>query len=139
MGLLAAGGFLLAGLGLQSSVTSVALALALAGLGTGTFISPNSSALMGSAPGHRQGIAAGVLATARSFGMVVGVGISGAIFTTSLAGGQAAGATAPLFGAFSVALLSVAAVAAVGVLVAAAGDRARIAPAAPAPDPGQRD
>ena len=39
---------------------------------------------MGSAPKHRQGIAAGVLATARYVGMILGVGISGAIFTTLL-------------------------------------------------------
>ena len=47
---------------------------------------------MGSAPKSRQGIAAGILATARNFGMVIGVGIAGAIFTTGLAhaGGEAA-------------------------------------------------
>jgi ABC-type phosphate transport system permease subunit len=40
---------------------------------------------MGSAPHQRQGIAAGILATARNFGMVLGVGLSGAIFTSILA------------------------------------------------------
>ena len=64
------------------------LALAVIGLGTGAFISPNNSALMGSAPKSRQGIAAGILATARNFGMVLGVGIAGAIFTTTLAHGS---------------------------------------------------
>jgi hypothetical protein len=58
------------------------------GLGTGTFISPNNSALMGSAPKTRQGIAAGILATSRNFGMVLGVGIAGAVFTTVLAHGN---------------------------------------------------
>jgi MFS family permease len=48
------------------------------------FISPNNSALMGSAPRNRQGIAAGILATARNFGMVLGVGLAGAVFTTIL-------------------------------------------------------
>jgi len=43
---------------------------------------------MGSAPRHRQGIAAGILATARSVGMVLGVGLAGAIFTTILAVSQ---------------------------------------------------
>jgi MFS family permease len=57
----------------------------LAGLGTGIFISPNTSALMGAAPRGRQGIASGILATSRNFGMVLGVGLAGAIFT-SLAG-----------------------------------------------------
>jgi hypothetical protein len=42
---------------------------------------------MGSAPKGRQGIAAGILATARNFGMVMGVGIAGAVFTTVLAQG----------------------------------------------------
>jgi hypothetical protein len=64
------------------------LALAVIGLGTGAFISPNNSALMGSAPKSRQGIAAGILATSRNFGMVLGVGIAGAIFTTILARGS---------------------------------------------------
>ena len=63
------------------------MALAVIGLGTGAFISPNNSALMGSAPTSRQGIAAGILATARNFGMVLGVGIAGAIFTTTLTRG----------------------------------------------------
>ncbi|GAH38636.1 unnamed protein product [marine sediment metagenome] len=40
---------------------------------------------MGSAPSERQGIAAGILATARSTGMVLGVGLAGAIFTTIMA------------------------------------------------------
>jgi len=48
---------------------------------------------MGAAPRHRQGIAAGVLATARNLGMVLGVGLSGAVFTTVLArAGTATGA-----------------------------------------------
>lgn len=63
----------------------IAGALAVVGLGTGIFGSPNNSALMGSAPRERQGIAAGVLATARNVGMVSGIGIAGAIFTTFLA------------------------------------------------------
>jgi EmrB/QacA subfamily drug resistance transporter len=85
MGVLSAGLFLLSKLGAQSSIESIMLALAVIGLGTGAFISPNNSTLMGSAPKSRQGIAAGILATARNFGMVLGVGIAGAIFTTVLA------------------------------------------------------
>jgi hypothetical protein len=68
----------------DSSLVHVVPALGVCGLGTGTFIAPNNSALMGSAPRHRQGIASGVLATARYVGMILGVGISGAIFTTLL-------------------------------------------------------
>jgi EmrB/QacA subfamily drug resistance transporter len=85
MGLLAIGLFLLSRLGADSGLLLVALGLAIAGAGTGTFISPNTSALMGSAPRARQGIASGVLAASRNFGMVLGIGLAGAIFTTHLA------------------------------------------------------
>jgi MFS family permease len=85
MALLAAGLFFLSRLDGASAPGLVVAALALSGLGIGIFISPNNSALMGAAPPHRQGIAAGLLATARNVGMVLGVGLSGAIFTTSLA------------------------------------------------------
>jgi len=60
----------------------IAFYLAFYGLGIGIFISPNTSALMGAAPRHRQGIAAGVMATSRTLGMVLGVGMAGAILTT---------------------------------------------------------
>jgi EmrB/QacA subfamily drug resistance transporter len=85
MAVLSAGLFLLSRLNGQSSIAAIMLSLAVVGLGTGAFISPNNSALMGSAPKTRQGIAAGILATARNFGMVLGIGIAGAIFTTVLA------------------------------------------------------
>jgi EmrB/QacA subfamily drug resistance transporter len=84
MAILSVGLYLLSRLGGQSSAQTMMLSLAVVGLGTGIFISPNNSALMGSAPKTRQGIAAGILATARNFGMVLGVGIAGAIFTTTL-------------------------------------------------------
>jgi EmrB/QacA subfamily drug resistance transporter len=84
MAVLSAGLYFLSRLTAQSSIESMMLALAIVGLGTGAFISPNNSALMGSAPKSRQGIAAGILATSRNFGMVLGVGIAGAIFTTVL-------------------------------------------------------
>jgi EmrB/QacA subfamily drug resistance transporter len=85
MAVLSVGLLELSRLGENSSVAQIRWALALAGLGTGTFISPNSSALLGSAPPGRQGIASAVLATARNAGMVLGVGLAGAVFTTVLA------------------------------------------------------
>jgi len=81
---LAVGLFILSRSGPQTAWSSISLGLAVAGLGNGTFISPNSSALMGSAPRHRQGIAAGILATSRNVGMVLGIGLAGAILTTVL-------------------------------------------------------
>ena len=82
MAFLAAAMYLLSRLGPTTSLGYIAVAIGTTGLGTGCFIAPNSSTLMGSAPKHRQGIAAGVLATSRHIGMILGVGISGAIFTT---------------------------------------------------------
>ena len=82
--LLALGLVLLSGLDNQTTKFQITLALGVVGLGTGIFISPNTSALMGSAPKHRQGTAAGILATSRNLGMVLGVGLAGAIFTTVL-------------------------------------------------------
>jgi EmrB/QacA subfamily drug resistance transporter len=85
LGVFAGGLFLLSGIGSETGIWLIILGLAIAGSGAGTFISPNTSALMGAAPRARQGIASGVLATARNFGMVLGIGLSGAIFTTQLA------------------------------------------------------
>lgn len=84
MGLLGLGLFLLSSLDLESPPGVMVAMLAVAGLGIGIFASPNNSALMGAAPRHRQGIAAGVLALARNVGMVMGVGLAGAVFTTVL-------------------------------------------------------
>ncbi len=97
MGLLGLGMFLLSRLGSDSPYMLAAVGLGITGLGTGTYISPNNSALMGAAPRHRQGIASGILASARSVGMVLGVGLAGAILTTKLAGNPVAG----LFGGTS--------------------------------------
>ncbi|MCE5266774.1 MAG: MFS transporter [Planctomycetaceae bacterium] len=85
MGILAGGALLLSFIGPKTPCSYVVAACSLTGLGTGVFISPNNSALMGAAPRNRQGIAAGVMATARNVGMVLGVGLSGAVLTTMLA------------------------------------------------------
>jgi len=95
----------------RGSLAMIAAGLAVIGLGVGTFVSPNNNALMGAAPRHRQGIAAGVLATARNVGMVLGVGLAGAVFTTVVARSSAAadalvaGVRASLFTAVGVAAL----------------------------------
>ena len=99
MAVLSVGLFLLSLVREDTNISMIIVALGVVGFGTGTFISPNNSALMGSAPRHRQGIAAGILATARNFGMVLGVGISGAIFTTILAQGQGSAAVGEATGA----------------------------------------
>jgi EmrB/QacA subfamily drug resistance transporter len=115
MAILAAGLLLLASLGPDTPLGSVAAVLAILGLGAGIFISPNSSALMGSAPRQRQGIAAGILATARNVGMVLGVGFAGAILTTALADSAGEG----IFRAIRISLLAAFGFAVVGAFVSA--------------------
>jgi MFS family permease len=114
---LATSGMVILGIGLvviatlaaNGSLSAIAGGLAVIGLGIGLFSSPNNSSLMGAAPRHRQGIAAGVLATARNVGMVLGVGLAGAVFTTVLAAGGSnalvRGVRASLFTAAGVALV----------------------------------
>jgi EmrB/QacA subfamily drug resistance transporter len=82
---LTAGLFWLSRTGPRTPLATVVAALAVCGLGFGTFVAPNNSRLLGAAPAHRQGIASGVLAAARNVGMVLGVGLAGAVFTTVLA------------------------------------------------------
>ncbi len=93
-------------------MATVVLALAIAGLGTGAFTSPNF-ALVGTAPRHRQGIAAGVLATCRNVGMVLGVGLAGTIFTT-VKGNSAPSPSANLFKAIDTGIIVVTGIAAFG-------------------------
>ena len=89
---LAAGLGLLALIGPATPLWFIALALAVCGLGFGAFVAPNNSRLLGAAPPHRRGIASGVLAAARNVGMVLGVGLAGAVYTTVVerGGGDAA-------------------------------------------------
>jgi EmrB/QacA subfamily drug resistance transporter len=89
MAVLAAGLVLLGLFAPHGSILMLVVALAVIGVGIGLFTTPNNSALMGAAPRHRQGIASGVLASARNVGMLLGVGVAGAVFTTILARGDA--------------------------------------------------
>jgi len=118
---LGAGLLLLAGLGPTSSIRQVVVFLGVAGLGVGIFTSPNNSALMGSAPHERQGIAAGILATARNVGMMLGIGLAGAIFTSILARSGSTTAGSGLFNAVHYGFLGAAVAAALGVIVSLSG------------------
>jgi EmrB/QacA subfamily drug resistance transporter len=119
MAVLAGGLLLLAGIGAATGMWLVLLGLAVTGIGTGTFISPNTSALMGSAPRTRQGIASGVLATARNFGMVLGIGLAGAIFTTHLAQNT----QNALYKGIDMGFLAAASVAALGIVMSAVKEK----------------
>ncbi len=86
--IMSAGLFMLTRLMPETPIAYVVAGLAVSGFGSGMFVAPNNSALMGAAPRNRQGIASGVLALARNVGMALGVGLTGAVFTTMLARGQ---------------------------------------------------
>jgi EmrB/QacA subfamily drug resistance transporter len=114
MVIIALGLGLLSRLGLETPLLAIVATLLLIGFGVGLFTSPNTSAALGSVPRPRRGIASGVLATARNLGMVLGIGVGGAIFTSMLAPGPAAIAEAASAG-----LLSAAIIAALGAVTSA--------------------
>ncbi|MBM7856184.1 EmrB/QacA subfamily drug resistance transporter [Desulfohalotomaculum tongense] len=84
LGIVAVAMLLMSSVGINTSFGQISLYLALLGLGIGLFQSPNNSAIMGSVPRHRLGIASGTLASMRNIGMVMGTATAGAIFTTRL-------------------------------------------------------
>jgi MFS family permease len=118
MSILALGLAWLAGLQADSSTWEIAMRMGVCGLGIGIFISPNNSALMGAAPPNRQGIAAGIMATARNVGMVLGIGLTGAIFTTALSQPNG-GSDTVLFTALRTSFMAAAMIAGIGVLTTA--------------------
>ncbi len=75
---------LLSSLPPEPSSIDVAGRLAILGLGMGLFSSPNTSAVMGAVPKERLGVAAGILGTMRTLGMVLSVAIMGAITAAGL-------------------------------------------------------
>jgi EmrB/QacA subfamily drug resistance transporter len=93
LGIACAGLVLLAHLDAASSPLHIGACLAVTGLGQGLFQSPNNSALLGAAPPGRQGVASGMLATARVVGQSLSVAVAGAVFT-ALGGAAAANAMA---------------------------------------------
>jgi EmrB/QacA subfamily drug resistance transporter len=108
----------------MSSLGLVAVALGVIGFGVGLFVSPNNSALMGAAPRQRQGIASGVLATARNVGMVLGIGISGAVFTTMMSRHADASQLAAMIVSVRMVLFVAALLAAIGTLTSAVRTKA---------------
>ncbi len=54
------------------------------GMGMGIFQSPNNSAIMGSAPRSRLGVASGTLSMTRTLGQMTGVAVLGAVFASRL-------------------------------------------------------
>lgn len=85
---LTTGGLLITSLGLfsLSTVTATSLfwhiipGLLLMGIGSGLFQSPNNSSVMGSVPPNKLGVAGGISALVRNFGMVIGIALSVSLF-----------------------------------------------------------
>ena len=119
LGLLAASFLWLSQLRLETPVAVVVVALFVAGIGIGLFTSPNTSAILGAAPAARRGVASGLLATARSFGMVLGLGIGGAIFTTLLTSTAEGPTPASIVAAADAGLLTAALFALLGAVISA--------------------
>jgi len=82
MAIMATGLFLLSRLKGDSDAASIVTALVLLGLGSGMFQTPNNSAVLGTVLPNRRGIASSMLAVMRNTGMVLGIAVSGAIFST---------------------------------------------------------
>lgn len=74
--ILAMGLLILSNAGLNTDLWIIAATLVLVGAGTGIFVAPNTSTLMVSAPRTAQGSAAGVMALARTLGMMVGIALA---------------------------------------------------------------
>ena len=158
-GILASSGMLLMVLALLSltqlpvefALPDLIWRLVLMGVGQGLFMSPNSSAVLGSVPGRRVGTASGTLAQMRVSGQALGIALSAAIVATRLpvhlAGSASQGEA--LAGAIHDAFWVAAAVCAIGIvtsLVRGSGKRGRVegqmaavspsGPAAPGTRPG---
>lgn len=76
-----AGVLLLALLPQAASPLNVAARLSLLGCGQAMFLSPNSASVLAHIHDEYAGISAGLLATARNMGMLIGVGLAGLIFS----------------------------------------------------------
>ena len=84
MVLMAIGLAWLSQLQLETAPGQIAALLAVIGVGAGLFTSPNNSAIMGSVPKNRQGVAGALLGTARTVGFASGVAMAGLIYMARL-------------------------------------------------------
>jgi len=73
--------FLLTGLHTETTSVEAAWRLALLGAGQAMFLSPNSASVLANVENRHAGVSAGLLATSRNFGMLLGVALAGTIFT----------------------------------------------------------
>jgi EmrB/QacA subfamily drug resistance transporter len=80
-----AGLVLLTRLTVDTSPLSIAGRLALLGFGQAMFLSPNSASALGGVTDDHAGVTAGLLATARNFGMLAGTALAGLSFALHFA------------------------------------------------------
>ena len=83
MAIMAFGIWQLSNLRADSDIIYLILGAGTLGLGSGLFLTPNNSAVMGSIPDSKRGVASGMLGMMKYIGMVLGVAISGAVFSSS--------------------------------------------------------
>lgn len=99
----------------------IVLSLLVLGVGLGIFQAPNQSVLMGSMPASALGVGGGMLSMMRTLGVVTGVALLGAVYAAqspAVAPGESAAFSVS---AFRAAFLFAAAVAALALLINAAG------------------
>lgn len=72
----------LTGLSTETTTWGYILRLIPIGIGMGIFQSPNNSAIMGSVPRERLGVASGLLSITRTLGQTVGIAILGALWAS---------------------------------------------------------
>jgi EmrB/QacA subfamily drug resistance transporter len=129
MVLLAVGELSMGGLSAATPAWRLATVFAVIGAGAGLFMTPNNSAVMGSVPADRRGVAGATLGTMRNLGMTLGEAISAALISSSMASrglslgevGAADGRWALAFGGALRACCAVAALAAIAAMALALG------------------
>ena len=121
MVILAAGLWLLSGLGAKSGLGALLPGLIVAGFGIGLTTAPVTTAALDFAPPEEAGLRAGILNTSRMIGLAIGIALMGAIVTARWPGGLAGASTdsRAFVDGLSVAFLVNAALALVAAAVAA--------------------
>jgi MFS family permease len=117
--LLSSGLFILTRVDAETPLFMIVVSQVIVGGGLGLFGAPNSSAVMNAVPETHRGVAAALLSTARTLGNTLGLGLTGAVFATVLAGHELTDPTY-VVPAVSAAFATVSALAFVGALTAAA-------------------
>jgi EmrB/QacA subfamily drug resistance transporter len=82
LAVLLVGFFALSTLGEDTTAPGYIIRFLPIGIGIGMFQSPNNSAIMGSAPRERLGIASGMLAVTRTLGQTTGIAVLGAVWAS---------------------------------------------------------